>query len=1701
METFAVWQSRPVFVTSTFRDFQAERDHLHRFVFPELEERLKARFHHLEPIDLRWGVDTASAAEEETKQRLVLKVCLAEIARSRPFLVGLIGDRYGWVPPLERMQAAAEEAGHRGALAGKSVTALEIEYGVLDSSEQAGRSRFYFRAPLPYDQMDPKTAAGYSERHTGEPDAAAAQVQLDALKARIKLELPGRWATYQAEWDEEHQCVTGLDAWGRQVLEDLWSDLETETRAYAARAAGTWQQQEALILEQFIEGRCRDFVGRTERLAELRRLARSPAEPDTAWGACLTGPAGAGKSALFAKLHRQLAQEDLLLLAHAAGISNRATRVEDLLRRWIGELAAALQIPDPSEGLTKADELEQTFASLLGRAAMQRRVVCLLDALDQFEPTPAAQYLTWLPKLWPPNARLIATAIPGSASTALEQRPGVTALALPPLDRGEAEQIADTLCRRYHKTLPAPVRDCLAQKLRPDGQPAAGIPLWLELALDELLLLDADDFARAHGLPGDSAGERLRALLVAVAENLPPEVETLYGYLLARAEELHGTAWADGLVNLVALSRGGWRESDLQVLLPKVSGQPWSDLAFAGLRRSLRAHLVQRGAQAQWDFAHAQLRAAVERRNLSDPGGRRALHTMLADHLESLATEDALRQTELMYHLIWADDRPRAAAYYAGLEIGTLVSSLPGFGWQAAGNYAGLELAGATGTLAKHLLAGEAQTPNARLTWALALFELPGQIPAITGKLCTNYLFQLGDALENVACVRLRLALFEGAQQVLERLAAADPGKAEWQRDLLASHQKVGDGLVAQGNLAGALRAYRASLAITERLAATDPRKAEWQRDLSVSHSKVGDALVAQGDLAGALRAYRASLVIAERLATTDPGNAGGKHDLSLCHSRVGDVLMAQGDLAGALRAYRASLEIAERLATADPGNARWQRGLSASYERLGNVLVAQGELAGAQRAYWASLEIAERLAACDPGNAGWQRVLSVSYIMVGEVLVAQGDLAGALRTYQESLSIGARLAAADPGNAEWQRGLSDSHSKVGEGLVAQGDLAGALRAYRASLAIRERLAAADPGNAEWQRGLSISHSKVGDGLVAQGDLAGALRAYRVSLAIHERLAAADPSHARWQRDLLISHERLGDVLVAQGDIAGALLAYRASLAIGERLVASNPGNADWQRALSVSHIKVGDGLVAQGDIAGALRAYRVSLAIRERLAAADPSHAGWQCDLSISHSKVGDVLVAQGDLAGALRAYRVHTAIHERLAAADPSHTGWQHDLSVSHERVGDVLVAQGDLAGAQHAYRASLAIRERLAAADPGNAEWQRGLSISHIKVGDGLVAHGDLAGALRAYRVSLAIDERLAATDPSHAGRQRDLSVSHSKVGDVLVAQGDLAGALRAYRVSLAIGERLVAADPSHAGWQRDLSISHRAVGDVLVAQGDLAGALGAHRVSLAIRERLTAADPGNAWWQRDLWFSHARVATVLEQSGDADAGTHWSRAYVVLSGMKRGGLFLSPQDAQVLEQLRWKVQAGTLGTLLSGNSGQTVPFGETHESAGPPAPGQGSTAVPAHQNAIDLDRVRALLNEGTPDAALQLIGTGRDEPPAVKNAHAVCLLRLGQAEPAIRLLRQLVLPNEVFSIPPDIPDTYKLNFATALLMEGNIDGCLNALSALKNRDHPTAKKLRAALDRWRKGLSFGQRFKLSMGSVPDVPIALGFPPGEL
>ncbi len=127
---------------------------------------------------------------------------------------------------------------------------------------------------------------------------------------------------------------------------------------------------------------------------------------------------------------------------------------------------------------------------------------------------------------------------------------------------------------------------------------------------------------------------------------------------------------------------------------------------------------------------------------------------------------------------------------------------------------------------------------------------------------------------------------------------------------------------------------------------------------MSVSYNKVGDVLVAQGNLPEALKSFQGSLAIADRLAKADPNNAGWQRDLSVSYDRVGDVLVAQGNLPEALKSFQGSLAIADRLAKADPNNAGWQRDLSVSYERLGDMHAKNGNNSEAIAAFERALSI-----------------------------------------------------------------------------------------------------------------------------------------------------------------------------------------------------------------------------------------------------------------------------------------------------------------------------------------------------------------------------------------------------------------------------------------------------------------------------------------------------------------------------------------------------------------------------------------------------------------------------------------------------------------------------------------------------------------------------------------------------------------------
>src|SRR5262249_1340247 len=144
----------------------------------------------------------------------------------------------------------------------------------------------------------------------------------------------------------------------------------------------------------------------------------------------------------------------------------------------------------------------------------------------------------------------------------------------------------------------------------------------------------------------------------------------LYEFTFARAEKLFGEDLARGFLGLIAVSRAGWREVDFRSLLPRVSGETWDELKFAQLRRIFRGQLRQRGALAQWDFNHAQMRAAVRARLAASGVSEQSLHTLIADRLLSAPPDDPLHISETMVHLLASEDYALAARYYGDHSLG-----------------------------------------------------------------------------------------------------------------------------------------------------------------------------------------------------------------------------------------------------------------------------------------------------------------------------------------------------------------------------------------------------------------------------------------------------------------------------------------------------------------------------------------------------------------------------------------------------------------------------------------------------------------------------------------------------------------------------------------------------------------------------------------------------------------------------------------------------------------------------------------------------------------------------------------------------------------------------------------------------------------------------------------------------------------------
>jgi len=611
---------------------QAERDHLRDIIFPELDQRLRSLKGILIPIDLRWGVETSAYITKEEKELQIIKVCLDEIERSKPFMIIILGEEYGWVPPEQSVTEILKSKKTNLQYGNKSITDIEIQYGM---SLENKHLLFYFR-----NKQDGQNKVQVDDR-------------LQSLKNQISSQMPRQVKHYTIHSDIE-QKKADIKAWGKIVLEDLWQALKENYQQ--TTEIKSWQEEEISIINELTAIKAAVFKGREDIYKEIQDFLSSKVLNQL----IIHAESGLGKSALIAYIHKQLNKEKHLLLINISGSTLYGGSVMRMLMRWCEELSQYNGV-EKSYQEESLDILIATFSELLEETSKKTPIIILIDALDRFERTTAARHLQWLPEELPQNTYFIATTIFGTECEALLRRKNSKLIPLPPLNQTEGITIIQGICKKYHKELNQKTTELLVTKHTKELQGAEN-PLWLSIAAEHLLLLDEEDFIYSKTLTGTDE-ENLQTLIIEKVQSFSEDINELYislfRYGYQKFLKLYKIEWTPHFLSFLALSRRGLRENDLINLLKQKDKTEFS-IALALLKRYFRAHIYTRATDQHLDFSHNQARLAMKRTVILPDKIKYAYYKQLADYIETLPSNDSFRIQERMYFLIHSNQTYKA---------------------------------------------------------------------------------------------------------------------------------------------------------------------------------------------------------------------------------------------------------------------------------------------------------------------------------------------------------------------------------------------------------------------------------------------------------------------------------------------------------------------------------------------------------------------------------------------------------------------------------------------------------------------------------------------------------------------------------------------------------------------------------------------------------------------------------------------------------------------------------------------------------------------------------------------------------------------------------------------------------------------------------------------------------------------------------
>jgi len=1288
-------------------------------VFPEVKDRCMRKGLKFIDIDLRWGV-----LEENERSKTTLEICFDEIDKCHPYFIGILGERFGNIPTEEKLPKPAVELLEEQVKEKNSFTALEIYYAFLKKKGFCKRAFFYFRDPefissIPKLKKTEFTSeSGESEKKLGklknfiktELERGDLNGHLSGYKCEYKgLRLPdlslsnNKWERqqenilrevvqtnprlddnlisqlnpFQKEMLKKHGSVVldKLNDFGLRVLEDLWKTIQDDIPANIV-------QKDSFSLERsfqlhFITNLLNtDFIGRRNELTQLRQYIMGGNNHP----AFVSGKSGSGKTALLAKLFSKLtsdSKEKFSIIPHFIGASPDSSKLLKTLRRLILEIYFEIGKSEFKIAEGYEQVREQFFDALyIFSKVTNKKIIFLIDAVNQFSSTNEPENLRWIPKTLPDNVKLILS-IADEEQNVSDRKDwvrnmkevGLLEIRIGELSSGERTKI----CRKYFISYGKEIDgEMFAKLFKKDDSDR---PLYIKIACEELRVFP------------------YRNLLEQNISLFPASIGGLFETLLLRLESSYNAEIVRLSLSLIACSRYGLREDEL-IELMEISGRRIPKLTWLNIYWGIKPyiHILGDNREGNIAFFHKQLFIAVSKKYLSQPKDLSLIFNILSHY--------GLGIFEKLRYSVPPENRDSLNCFWdLGIyllksegenvldKIQQFLTSLFSLPMTWLGFYSEI-----LDKLFYYILFESALKEETERFMKI----LSGLCSHSTNESLAYFLVKQGNNAIESGLHQMALAFFNFSIDIFNNILKQQPDNIEVLRSLSASYNKRGEVYELINDSVLALVSFEKDLKISRMIFEKAGGCSNYGSEIITTLNIIGDHYKIQNNLQQTFEYYSRALELSRILTSNDPSESENTRDLSICLIKTADLYCQSGKLTEAIPKYQEAVEIRENDFHKNPQDIKTALTLSSCYEKLSYALLHSGSsdeaietLTKARSLFHESYQNNWRDESTSVIFSRIYELLALVYFQIGRI--KQGFMCG-----KEAMDIRERSYHEDLFHTDKALDYTKSILFLGEMYLKIGNLKDAKNHFEKALEIRNEVYNKDLHCVRTKRLVSESYKKMGDLYAMGNNIQEAGESFMNALAIMSGFTEKEYESNEILRDISIIHQRLGDHNFAKGEIKIALAHYEENLRISMNLHEKNVSNTEMASDLAMAYLKLAEVFVEIQQKGLAKMFTEKAYACLKQNTDEDKENMDKLQDLAICLNRLGDLSLEE-DKKGAMDYYMQSLRIQQKILENDKLNIESIKNVSIIIEKVGNLYLKAKEYEVAERYYLECLDLRLR--------------------------------------------------------------------------------------------------------------------------------------------------------------------------------------------------------------------------------------------------------------------------------------------------------------------------------------------------------------------------------------------------------------------